>query len=276
MQKINHFTEIEKLIYDNPISRELRFINISSHDKSSIFYYDCLLPEVVLLDRIKVLKWKEGHLQLSDFPFSTFDNINIQLQPPFHKYSWTEAVKNAKELIKCLDRMLLERHLNQLIYQDIQTCIDNIRAFFNSDLKLNSQNNLQIRNSNILDTDIDLSYNFKSPKLFQEYSFHDKHKDEVYLLLEKIFNNFNLFSKYQITETHIQAKKIDEYLYNHMKNIYLSNDFPMIDLEEETLSILNKINAHLVIEIDKYLEKCIENQMSIIESIHHKFLKQSH
>ena len=74
-----------------------------------------------------------------------------------------------------------------------------------------------------------------------------------------------------MSETHIQAKKIDEYLYNHMKNIYFSQDFSMIDLETETVSILNKINNYLVIEIDRYLEQCIENQISIIDSIHQKF-----
>lgn len=270
MQKINNFIEIEKLIYDNPISRELRFTNICAHSTGDIFYYDCLLPEVVLLERVKVLRWKEGHLRHDDFPVSNVKNIHIQLQPPFQKYPWTEAVKKSKELIIVLEGLLLNQKLHKDLFQDIEFCIENIKNFFNSGVP---ENNLaQTHNLDDYKKDIfTFSENFKSPQLFQEFKFSNKHTDNVYLLLEKIFSNFNLFSKYKMSETHIQAKKIDEYLYNHMKNIYFSKDFSMIDLETETVSILNKINNYLVIEIDRYLEQCIENQISIIDSIHQKF-----
>lgn len=278
MEKINHFNLIEKLVYDNPVGRQIRFVNIISHDNENIFYYDCLLGDVVLLKRSTMMKWKNGDMLQSLFPFSNYDNVNVKEQPSFHKHPWDCAVNQANEMVPLLEKFLLDKSLNISLYNDIEKVIEHIKGFFG--LKnLNSfvYSNLQSRNSvienkNKLDLENDILYEkLESPKLFKDLQFTDKHKNSIYLLLEKIFSNFEILSKYKMTHMYIQIKNIDAYLVNHMKNIFFSQGFSMINIEDETVSILTKINEYLVNTIDQYLEECIDNQLSIMDSIHKKF-----
>lgn len=280
MEKINHFNLIEKLVYDNPVGRHIRFVNIISHDtdRDSIFYYDCLLGDVVLLKRNTMMKWKNGNMLLSLFPFSNYDNINVKEQPPFHKHPWDCAVNQAHEMISVLEKFLLDKSLNISLSSDIEKLIEHIKGFFGlKTFNTFVHSNLQSRNS-VVDNQHELNLKIEnlyekleSPKLFKDLNFADKHKNSVYLLLEKIFSNFEVLSKYKMTHAYIQVKNIDGYLVNHMKNIFFSQGFSMIDIEEETVSILNKINGYLITTIDQYLEECIDNQLSIMDSIHKRF-----
>lgn len=280
MNTMDKFIDIEKIIYDNPISRELRFTNIASHTSNDIFYFDCLLPEVVLLNRTKVLKWKDGSLSTEDFPFSTLKHVNIKLQPAFDKYSWTQAVQKAEKLLPFLEKLLIERNLDTELCETLDICIDTIKNFFDLNVVKNKVlTNFQKRNMKMNEQQNNnfssiYSNHFKFPQLFKEIDFSNKHKSHIYVVLEKVLHNFDLLSKYKVTEVYLQIKKIDEYLYNHLKNIYFSQDFSMIDIESETLSILSKINTYLTMELDKYLEKCIDEQVSIMNNIEQTFVRQ--
>lgn len=138
-------------------------------------------------------------------------------------------------------------------------------------------NDILPEEKSLLDNNFTIVDNFiqslHSPSLFQELNFGEKHTNKVYLLLEKIFHNFAILSKYKMEHIYEQVTNMDQYLVNHMKNIYLAQKFPMVNIEEETISILTKFNTYLTQEIDKYLEQCIDNQLSLIDSIHNKFTK---
>lgn len=140
-----------------------------------------------------------------------------------------------------------------------------------------TNNNTLPHEKSDLDKDFTIVDNFvktlQSPNLFHELNFGEKHTNKVYLLLEKIFHNFVILSKYKMEHVYEQVAHMDQYLVNHMKNIYLAQNFPMINIDEETVSILTKFNTYLTEEIDKYLEQCIDNQLSLIDSIHNKFTK---
>lgn len=279
MQKINKFIDIEQIIYNNPLSRDLRFTNICSHSVDYIFYYDCLLSEVVLLNRIKVLNWKEGNLLLKDFPFSSFKDVNIKLQPAFNKHCWNQAVQKAEKILPFLEILLTENNLNLEFCNTLDICIDSIKNFFNLNIPKNKVfSNFQLRNMAIHDEkEYFFSYsieNLKSPQLFKTMDFSNKHQSNLYKALEKLFYNFNLLSKYKVTEVYKQLKQVDDYIYNHLRNIHLSQNFLIINIESETISIINKINTYLALEIDKYLEKCINEQVSIMNNIEQKFVKK--
>lgn len=261
MEKINHFNKIENLIYDHPIGRQIRFVNIVSHHNDSIFYYDCLFADVVLLKRAKVLQWKDGTLSSGDFPFSNQNYVKSKEQPAFQKNCWATAVNQSKEMIDLLNKYMIDKGLSSELFNDIEKIIQKIQSFF--DLKTQKNLTFHLEN-NIYDK-------LESPKLFNQLVFTDKHKNSIYLLLEKIFHSFEIFSKYQINEIYPEVKNIDSYLVNHIQNIYFSNHFPMINIEKETISILNKINNYLTQKIDKHLEECIEKQLFIMDSIQSKF-----
>lgn len=276
MQKTKKFIELEKIIYDNPLSRNLRFTNICAYSTNQIFYYDCLVPEVVLLNRVKVLGWKNGQLSEKDFPFSTKDNVNVKEQPKFDKLCWSEAVQKAEKIIPFLEVLVVEKLFDPEFADIINDRIENIKRFFDisknhkSFLTNFQQRNIDLKKTNINDTFIDFN-SLKSHKTFKEIKFLNKDKDEIYILLEKIFHNFELLSKYQVSEIYLQVKKIDTYLDNHLKNIYFCQDFTFLNFEEESLSMLNKINNYLTSEVDNYLEQCIDNQLSIINDIQANF-----
>lgn len=276
MQKTKNFIELEKIIYDNPLSRNLRFTNICANSTNEIFYYDCLLPEVVLLNRINVLAWKSG--QLSDekkFPFSTNKNVNVKEQPKFDKFCWNEAAQKAEKMIPFLEVLVVEKLFDPEFADMINDRIENIKRFFDISKHHNSiSKNFQQDNFSIGKTNMSAIIDFnelKSHKTFKEIKFLNKDKDKIYILIEKIFHNFKLLSKYQVSEIYLQVKKIDTYLDNHLKNIYFCHDFTFLNFEEESLSILNKINNYLTSEVDKYLEQCIDNQLSIINNIQENF-----
>lgn len=271
MQKTNTFIELENIIYDNPLSRSLRFTNICGYINEEIFYYDILIPEIILLNRSKVLRWKNGQLSKQDFPVSTKENTNVKNQPKFNKSCWLAARHNAEKLIPFLEVLAVEYILE--FSKMIIILIENIKNFF--DL---SKDNLVLTNfqqRNTFKTEINTPFidfnNLKSYKAFKEIKFLNKDKDEAYLLIDKIFHNFQLLSKYQISDIYLQVKKIDTYLDNHLRNIYFCHDFTFLNFTEESLSILNKINNYLTSEVDKYLEQCIDNQLSIINNIQEKF-----
>jgi len=177
-------------------------------------------------------------------------------------------------MVPFLEKFLLDKSLDISLSNDIEKVIEHIQEFFG--LKTFNpfvHSNLQNRNHSI-HTEIEFVNIYdmlESPKLFNDLSFTDKHKNSIYLLLEKIFSNFEILSKYKMNHVYIQVKNIDGYLVNHMKNIFFSQGFSMINIEEETISILNKINGYLITTIDQYLEECIDNQLSIMDSIHKRF-----
>lgn len=275
MKNLKNINEIEKLIYDNPLSRNLRFVAFSLEDNNSKTYYDCLLSNIVLIDRFKVLSWNDGTLKVNDLPFHNTKNIETRNEPAFNKYVWNEALDNSKKLIHFLEKLTLQRQNDINLLQDIKKVIQHIKNYFNISEKSNSSiiSDLQKRN---LDTfqlnQNNFTYNLKSPLFFKNMSFSDRN-NSIFINLEKIFHYFDLLSKYKVVEIYKKVENLDEYLLNHMKNIYLSKDFAMINIDSETVFILEKINHYLEKEVDIALEKCIEEQMVIMDSINQKFVK---
>lgn len=278
MQEIKNFSKIELMAFSNPEIRSLRFVNIVAYDNNHIFYYDCLLADLVLLNRNLVMKWKDGNLFEKDFPFSNKPSKLNNRNPSFQKISWDTAKNNAQKINVFLAYLTLE-HINDIdLVNDIQSVIKSITDFFELYNNVNKnlvKTNFQIRNM-ITDNINDNTFSkLKSPTLFKKINFVDRHKNEVYLLLEKIFTNFELISKYKIKDIIIEVRNIDEYLFNHIQNIYFSTFFSSINIENETLSILNKINNYLTEKIDEFLEHCINEQVKLIESIQEKFNKDN-
>lgn len=265
------------MAFSNPEIRAIRFVNIVGLDNNHIFYYDCLLADLVLLNRKLVMKWKDGHLFEKDFPFSNKPSTLNNRNPSFKKESWDSAKNNAQKLNVFLAQLTLNSVNDIEFVQDIQILIQKITDFFElySNTKPGIKTNFQIRNMITNNINDNTFSNLKSPTLFKKINFVDRHKNEVYLLLEKIFSNFELISKYKIKDIIIEVRNIDEYLFNHIQNIYFSTFFSSIDIELETLSILNKINKYLTDKIDEFLEHCINEQVKLIENIQEKFNKEN-
>jgi len=277
MQEIKNFSKIELLVFSNPEIRSIRFVNIVGLDNNHIFYYDCLLADLVLLNRKLVMKWKDGHLFEKDFPFSNKPSTLNNRNPSFKKESWDSAKNNAQKLNVFLAQLTLKSFNDIELVQDLQIIIQKIADFFElyTNTKTDIKTNFQIRNMITNNINDNTFSNLKSPTLFKKINFVDRHKNEVYLLLEKIFSNFELISKYKIKDIIIEVRNIDEYLFNHIQNIYFSTFFSSIDIELETLSILNKINKYLTDKIDEFLEHCINEQVKLIENIQEKFNKEN-
>lgn len=268
MKKITHFNTIEKFVYDNSSARPIRFVNYTPQNNNT-FYYDCLLGESVSLKKDKITHWNNGTMLSTFFPFCDYNNIDVKKQPPFQKQAWEQAVTNAKKMILLLEEFKknITNSIISHLDSDIENIIDNIRTFFNISIDLEtSQQSCELDNSIL-----NLYEKLDSPKLFHQINFLDKHKNPIYLLLEKIFAHFNTLSKYQMTHTYVQVKNIDAYLLNHIKNIVFSQHFASINIETETISILEKINIYLTTIIDQHLEECINNQLQIMDSIQQKF-----
>lgn len=277
MQEIKNFSKIELMAFSNPEIRAIRFVNIVGLDNNHIFYYDCLLADLVLLNRKLVMKWKDGHLFEKDFPFSNKPSTLNNRNPSFKKESWDSAKNNAQKLNVFLAQLTLKSFNDIELVQDLQIIIQKIVDFFElyTNTKTDIKTNFQIRNMITNNINDNTFSNLKSPTLFKKINFVDRHKNEVYLLLEKIFSNFELISKYKIKDIIIEVRNIDEYLFNHIQNIYFSTFFSSIDIELETLSILNKINKYLTDKIDEFLEHCINEQVKLIENIQEKFNKEN-
>lgn len=265
------------MAFSNPEIRAIRFVNIVGLDNNHIFYYDCLLADLVLLNRKLVMKWKDGHLFEKDFPFSNKPSTLNNRNPSFKKESWDSAKNNAQKLNVFLAQLTLKSFNDIELVQDLQIIIQKIVDFFElyTNTKTDIKTNFQIRNMITNNINDNTFSNLKSPTLFKKINFVDRHKNEVYLLLEKIFSNFELISKYKIKDIIIEVRNIDEYLFNHIQNIYFSTFFSSIDIELETLSILNKINKYLTDKIDEFLEHCINEQVKLIENIQEKFNKEN-
>lgn len=297
MKKINNITAIEELVYQPQLNKEdniksLRFVCIvyggkSQHDFQEFFYYDCLLACIILVKNNLIYKWNGNSLTSKEFPLYKNTNVSLDNKPKFQQKEWSKAVENAKEICYFLEKKLFDNSLDKSVINDLHICIANLKEYFclnpfntftNTIIDIVEDEKLKDNLSK--KTEVSISNNFiknlSSPNLFKELDFREKHTNKVYLLLEKIFYNFGILSKYKMHHMYEHVTKIDTYLVNHMKNIYLSQDFPMIDIEEETISVLTKMNTYLTQEIDKYLEQCIDNQLSLIDSIHNKFTKVNH
>ena len=203
MQEIKNFSKIELMAFSNPEIRSLRFVNIVAYDNNHIFYYDCLLADLVLLNRNLVMKWKDGNLFEKDFPFSNKPSKLNNRNPSFQKISWDTAKNNAQKINVFLAYLTLE-HINDIdLVNDIQSVIKSITDFFELYNNVNKnlvKTNFQIRNM-ITDNINDNTFSkLKSPTLYKKINFVDRHKNEVYLLLENIFTNFELISKYKIKD----------------------------------------------------------------------------
>lgn len=284
MITINNITLLEQFIYEADSTttdqlRSLRFVQIKRHISNIYYYYDCLLAGIVLLNRDKVAFWKTQNLVSADFPFSSTTDLILKGLPSFQKKEWVTAMNNAEVICSHL-QTLSKSNTDKSSITYLQSCIENIRYYFG----LNQLSSLSSQASPItsvneiiteepMNEDINFYNNLVSPTLFQELIFPEKHTNPTYQLLEKIFAHFKILSKYKMQHTYVQVKNIDQYLTNHMKNIYFSQQFSMINIEKETISILEKINTYLTTEIDKYLEQCIDTQLSLIDSIHNKFKK---
>lgn len=290
MEKINNFIALEQFVYEekrafNDNIGPSRFVQIKKYNGDDYFYYDCLLANIVILNRYQVNKWKTHQLMIQEFPFCASSNVNNDNKPDFQKKSWYIAVENAEKICTFLKKQLIKSSLSADVIKELPAFIENIEQYFGlkklqssiTNNVINAIEDTKISTENIEKNNFVIVDNFyktlSSPILFQELNFKEKHTNKVYLLLEKIFYNFGILSKYKMQHVYESVQKIDQYLVNHMKNIYFSQSFPMINLEEETISILTKINTYLTQEIDIYLEQCIDNQLLLIDSIHNKFKK---
>lgn len=294
MKKINNIAAIEEIVYKPQLNKEdniksLRFVRIiyggkSQHNFQEFFFYDCLLACIVLVQHNLIYKWNGNSLTHKDFPLYKDTNVNLENKPKFQQKEWSKALENAQEICYFLEKKLFNNSLDQNIINDLHICIANIKEYFCLNpfntftntiidtVQSEEQKNNISKNAELIINN-DFIKNLSSPLLFNDLDFPDKHRNKVYLLLEKIFHNFSILSKYKMQHVYESVQKIDEYLVNHMKNIYFSQSFPMINIEEETISILTKINTYLTQEIDNYLEQCIDNQLLLIDSIHNKFKK---
>jgi hypothetical protein len=215
MQEIKNFSKIEEITFSNQEARINRFVNIVAHDNNHIFYYDCLLADIVLLNRNFVMKWKDGSLNKKDFPFSNKSCSFNHKNPAFQKNAWDSAKNNAQKINVFLSHLTLNSLNDVDLVNDIQLLIQTISNFFELYSNINKstvQTNFQMRNMVMNNLNENNFSNLKSPTLFKKINFPDRHKNKVYLSLENIFTNFELISKYKIKNIIIEVRNIDEYL----------------------------------------------------------------